>query len=90
MRRPWRTIHSDTCYQCRRRPRATKGASEKGERRERDTDNTRTCGERLKGLNKLFISGVGFWRRHSAMAAGRDGETERGVGSETARERARE
>lgn len=44
--------------------------------RERDTNNTQTCGEHLKGLNKLFISGVGFWRRQNAMAGGREKEIE--------------
>lgn len=46
--------------------------------RERDTNNTQTCGEHLKGLNKLFISGVGFWRRQNAMAGGREKKRERG------------
>lgn len=46
--------------------------------RERDTNNTQTCGEHLKGLNKLFISGVGFWRRQNAMAGGRETKRERG------------
>lgn len=45
--------------------------------RERDTNNTQTCGEHLKGLNKLFISGVGFWRRQNAMAGGRETKRER-------------
>lgn len=62
VRRPWRTIHSDTCYQCRRRQKDTPHTQT---HRERDTDNTQTCGEHLKGLNKLFISGVGFWRHQN-------------------------
>lgn len=78
VRRPWRTIHCDTCYQCRRRQGDTHTHKHTHTHRERDTDNTQTCGEHLKGLNKLFISGVGFWRRQNAMAGGREKKRERG------------
>lgn len=46
----------DTWNQCRHENKGGKAQDRDGKW------DTQTCGERLKGLNKLFISGAGFWR----------------------------
>jgi len=65
----------DTWNQCRHEHEHEK------ERRGNDRNvewDTQTCGERLKGLNKLFISGAGFWRCESATGLSNKGSEKEG------------